>query len=74
MRSDNIIDNNKKLVEKHNGLKKPEDVNRAILDVLTDISETAAIFTDLFGAIYGRTIYTAEEARQQQRNGGKGNG
>lgn len=67
-RTDEIIENNKGLIQKHNGLKTPNDVNRAILDVLTDISETAAIFLDFMSFIYNRQIVTKKEAERMKQD------
>lgn len=55
MRTDKIIENNKKLA-KECKLGTPEGRQLAILSVLTDISETIALYTDLLASIYGRSI------------------
>ena len=56
MRTNRIIENNKGLVQKHNGLKTDLDVQRATLDVMTDISETLAAFFDFMTFIYNRQV------------------
>ena len=55
MRTDQVIENNKKL-SKDCKLDTDKGRQLAILSVLTDINETQALFVDLFAAIYGRTI------------------
>lgn len=64
MRTDKIIENNKKL-SKDCKLGTPEGRQLAILSVLTDISETMALYTDLMASIYGRSI------QYQKNDGGK---
>lgn len=66
-RTDEIIENNKGLIQKHNGLKTTNDVNKAILDVLTDISKTAAIFLDFMSFIYNRQIITKKDAENMKQ-------
>ena len=67
MRADEIIENNRKIG--NGSLKTEVDIARATLSVLTDISETLAMMTDLTASIYGREILNKkqlEQIRQQQ--------
>ena len=67
MRADEIIENNQRIGSKV--LKTELDVAKATLSVLTDISETLAMMTDLTASIYGREILNKkqlEQIRQQQ--------
>ena len=67
MRVDEIIENNQKISE--SSLKSAVEVERAILSVLTDISETLAMYVDLTANIYGREIFNkkqVEQIRKQQ--------
>jgi fumarylacetoacetate (FAA) hydrolase family protein len=67
MRADEIIENNKKIAS--GSLKTTVEIERATLSVLTDISETLAMMTDLTASIYGREILNKkqlEQIRQQQ--------
>ena len=67
MRADKIIENNKSLIKKHNGLKTDKDVNLAILDVLTDISETMAAELDFMSFIFNRgVIFPGDEPKNQK--------
>ena len=63
MRTNEVIENNKKLQEQFNGFKDEKSIRLATLSVLTDISETMALFTDLFANIYGRQIMNNEERK-----------
>ena len=78
MRTKTIVDNNKALVKKHNGLKTQMDVSKATLDVLTDISETLAGFLDFMTFVYNRQIALpgdkVPEDMKNKQNGGNGNG
>jgi len=73
MRADTIIENNKSLVKKHNGLKTEKDIGLAILDVMTDISETMAAELDFMSFIFNRSVIFPGDDPQMQ-NGGKKNG
>ena len=68
LRIDTIKENNKKLTKDFN-LMNPHQLEQAKLSVLTDISETLAIYTDLMCAVYGRMFALADD-----NEGGKGNG
>ena len=59
MRSDEVAKNNQDL---SNNLPLNTDAGRqkAILSVLTDISETLALIVDLYAAVYGRVISRKE--------------
>ena len=59
MRSDEVAKNNQDL---SNNLPLNTDAGRqkAILSVLTDISETLALMVDLYAAVYGRVISRKE--------------
>lgn len=63
MRVDNIIENNKKIQE---NFKLDTDKGRqlAILSVLTDISETLALYVDIYASIYGREITLNDDKRR----------
>lgn len=55
MRIDGIVEANKSL-SKRCRLNTEEGRQMAMLSVLTDISETLAILTDLYGMAHGRVI------------------
>ena len=75
MRTNRIIENNKGLVQKHNGLKTELDIQRATLDVMTDISETLAAFFDFMTFIYNRQVaFPGDIPEGEKKNGGNGNG
>ena len=59
MRSDEVAKNNQDL---SNNLPLNTDAGRqkAVLSVLTDISETLALMVDLYAAVYGRVISRKE--------------
>ena len=59
MRSDEVAKNNQNL---SNNLPLNTDAGRqkAILSVLTDISETLALMVDLYASVYGRVISRKE--------------
>ena len=61
-----IEENNKKLQQSLR-FTHPDDINKGILSVLTDISETLALLTDTIAMIYGREIRTNDQ------KGGQGN-
>jgi hypothetical protein len=65
MRIDEIVENNKKIAQ--SSLKSETEIARATLSVLTDISETLAMFLDLTGNIYGREILTPKQIEQIRR-------
>ena len=65
MRADEIIENNQKISE--SSLKSAVEVERAILSVLTDISETLAMYVDLTANIYGREIINKKQVEQIRR-------
>ena len=69
MRSDKIIENNKGLISKYHGLRTEKDVAMATLDVLTDISETAAVILDFLSFIYNRPVVFARDERQEEKQG-----
>lgn len=59
MRCDDIVKNNQELNKK---LPLNTDVGRqkALLSVLTDISESLALIVDLYAAVHGRVISRKE--------------
>ena len=59
MRIDEIAENNKKLPKQYR-MTTEEGRQLAMISVLTDISETLAIFTDVYANIYGRMISRKE--------------
>lgn len=65
MRVDEIIENNQKISE--SSLKSEVEVERQILSVLTDISETLAMYVDLTANIYGREIFNKKQVEQIRR-------
>ena len=68
MRIETVKTNQRKIVRECN-LKEPEGIAQAQLSVLTDISETLAMYFDLLCAVYGRAF-----AMNDDNVGGKGNG
>ena len=62
MRSDEIIENNKKIA--NGSLKTTVEIERATLSVLTDISESLAMYVDLTANIYGREIFNKKQVEQ----------
>jgi len=68
MRIETVKQNQRKLTKEYN-LNKPEHLAQAQLSVLTDISETLAMYFDLMCAVYGRAFAIGDE-----NEGGKGNG
>lgn len=65
MRADEIIENNQRIGSKV--LKTELDVAKATLSVLTDISETLAMMTDLTASIYGREILNKKQIEQMRK-------
>ena len=68
MRIETVKQNQRKLTKEYN-LNKPEHLAQAQLSVLTDISETLAMYFDLQCSIYGRAFAMADD-----NEGGKNNG
>ena len=68
MRIETVKQNQRKLVKDFD-LNKPEHLAQAQLSVLTDISETLAMYFDLMCSIYGRAF-----AMNDDNEGGKDNG
>ena len=64
MRTDEVVENNKKISEQ--SLKTATEVERQILSVLTDISETLAMQVDLTANIYGREIFNKKQMEQMR--------
>lgn len=65
MRADEIIENNQRIGSKV--LKTELDVAKSTLSVLTDISETLAMMTDLTASIYGREILNKKQIEQMRK-------
>lgn len=68
LRIDTIKENNKKLTTDFN-LMNPHQLEQAKLSVLTDISETLAMWCDLMCMVYGRAFAMVDD-----KEGGKNNG
>jgi hypothetical protein len=60
MRIDEVIDSNKKL-SRNVRLNTEEGRQMALLSVLTDISETLALFLDMYAMTYGRVLSTKKD-------------
>lgn len=66
MRIDEVITSNKKLSQNCR-LNTEEGRAIATLSVLSDISETLAILTDLYGIVHGRVVSRNEDSNAQQQ-------
>lgn len=65
MRIDEIVKNNLEM-QKKCPLNTEEGRQMAMLSVMTDISETLAILTDIYGAVHGRVIVKKDDQDAQQ--------
>lgn len=66
MRIDEVITSNKNLSQNCR-LNTEEGRQMATLSVLSDISETLAILTDLYGIVHGRVVSKNEGNNAQQQ-------
>ena len=67
MRIEEVFQNNKDLT-KNCRLETEAGRQKAMLSVLTDISETLAMMLDMYGVVHGRTISTKEGPGEQAGN------